>query len=204
MAALTAGATGCFKGNLANTNSAPTVSFNGLTAKAIVKMNGSSLANGDIGTSEPVCVIYDGSSLFELINPQASTGSGAQVLATSPTFITGITTPAITTTNLLLNTTAPTIVSGFGTTPFIVSNNGTAAFTVNVGSGGTASTGTIGLPTAANGWVVHCDDTVVSTTSLITRQTASTTTSASLTNYAGGTAHAWATNDVLYCIAFAF
>jgi hypothetical protein len=54
---------------------------------------------------------------------------------------------------LLISSTAPTISSGFGTSPSIVSANSTASFRVNVGTGGVATSGVVGLPTAAgNGW----------------------------------------------------
>ena len=51
--------------------------------------------------------------------------------------------------NLLASKTAPTIASGFGTSPSIPFSNGTAAFYVDVGSGGTASLGSINMNVAA-------------------------------------------------------
>jgi len=51
--------------------------------------------------------------------------------------------------NLIMSATAPTISSGFGTSPSITFNNGTAAFYVNVGTGGTASAGSINMNVAA-------------------------------------------------------
>ena len=53
---------------------------------------------------------------------------------------------------LLFSAIAPTIASGFGTSPFIVSSNGTATITVNVGTGGTAVFGIVNLAAAPNGW----------------------------------------------------
>jgi len=54
---------------------------------------------------------------------------------------------------ILFSSTAPTIWSGFGTSPSVTFNNGTAAFSVNVGTGGTASAGTINMNVAApNYW----------------------------------------------------
>lgn len=107
--------------------------------------------------------------------------------------------------NMLIRNTAPTISSGFGTSPSISANNGTAAFTITVGTGGTASTGVIGLPAATTGWIVMADD---GTTPGInaTKQTASSTTSATLTNYntTTGVAAAWAAGDVIRCIAMAY
>ena len=54
--------------------------------------------------------------------------------------------------NPLFSATTPTISSGFGTTPSIVNSNGTAAFSINVGTGGTASSGVITLPAATTDW----------------------------------------------------
>lgn len=109
-------------------------------------------------------------------------------------------------TNVMISQTAPTIGSGFGTSPSIVASNGTAAFQVNVGTGGTASSGTITMPTAANGWSCSANDvTTVSTSVFLTRQTASTATSVTITNYnTAGAATAWVASDKInmQCMAF--
>jgi len=55
--------------------------------------------------------------------------------------------------NLIMSATAPTILNGFGTGASISQANGTAAFTINVGTGGTSATGTIIMPAAPTGWV---------------------------------------------------
>ncbi len=106
---------------------------------------------------------------------------------------------------LLCSGTAPTISSGFGTSPSIPTNNGTCAFTVNVGSTATAS-GVIGLPTATTGWVVACNDiTTTSSTTFITKQTAGTTTTATIGNFNTSAASAnWTANDILRCSAFGY
>jgi hypothetical protein len=108
--------------------------------------------------------------------------------------------------NMLLSKTAPTIASGFGTSPSIAKNNGAPTFTVNVGTGGTASSGTIGLPTAANGWYVWCqDESSFSTTVFITRQTGGSTTSVSIANYSSSAVLSpWASGDTLSCGALAY
>ena len=106
---------------------------------------------------------------------------------------------------LLVSTTAPTISSGFGTTPSIANNNGTAAFTINVGTGGTASSGVVGLPTATTGWSCEAQDQTTPGVNA-TKQTANTTASVTLTNYntTTGVAAAWTASDILYvnCLAF--
>jgi hypothetical protein len=96
----------------------------------------------------------------------------------------------------LINFTAPTISSGFGTSPSILSSNGTASFRVNVGTGGTATSGVIGLPAASNGWNCFATDM---TTNVVTRMTASTTTTATFT-----AASAWTASDILGVSCFAY
>lgn len=102
--------------------------------------------------------------------------------------------------------TAPTISSGFGTSPSIAASNGTAAFTINVGTGGAATTGVIGLPTATTGWKVDCWNTTANTaTVFLTKQTGFTTTTATIGNYdAAGAAAAWTASNVLVCSARGF
>ena len=107
--------------------------------------------------------------------------------------------PTARSTNLLWSSTAPTISSGFGTGASVSLNNGTAAFRVNVGTGGTASSGVVGLPAAANGWNCFATDiTTQSTSVFMTKQTGSTTTTATFTNYnTAGAATAWVASDIL-------
>jgi hypothetical protein len=104
--------------------------------------------------------------------------------------------PQLTVKTLLLSNTAPTISSGFGTSPSIVQQNGTAAFEINVGTGGAATSGVIGLPTATNGWTCTAVDM---NTNIVTRETAFTTTSVTLT-----AASAWTASDklLMQCGAF--
>jgi len=109
--------------------------------------------------------------------------------------------------NLGLSSAAPTISSGFGTGPSVA---GTAAsFRVNVGTGGTATAGVIGMPTAATGW--NC--TVANLTALAanvanarTVQTASATTTVTVQNQtiSTGAALVWTASDILSlaCIAY--
>jgi len=124
----------------------------------------------------------------------------------------GSTTPStgkfttITETNLLVSNTAPTISSGFGTSPSISANNGTAAFRINVGTGGTATSGVIGLPAATAGWNCQLTDiTTRSTTVTQTLQTASTTTTATVGNFNSSmAAAAWVASDILAVSCFAY
>ena len=101
--------------------------------------------------------------------------------------------------------TAPTIASGFGTTPSIAASNGTAAFTVNVGTGGTADTGVITLPAATTGWALSCIN-LTNSAIAVTAQTASTTTSATIANYSRttGLLTAWTASDIISITAVAY
>jgi hypothetical protein len=110
--------------------------------------------------------------------------------------------------SVLFHGTAPTISSGFGTSPTIPNNNGTAAFTINVGTGAVATSGVIGLPAASNGWNCYATDITATAahTTLETRQTASTTTTATIEsqNRATGAATAWAASSILRVACFGF
>jgi hypothetical protein len=107
---------------------------------------------------------------------------------------------------MLMSRTLPTVGSGFGTGAFVAAGNGTAVFTVNVGTGGTATSGVISLPTAAQGWGCTCADTsTTSATVFMTKQTASSTTSCTVGNFnTSGVAAAWASADYLSCKALAY
>ena len=146
-------------------------------------------------------------------------GAGALVISpgaagTIDNMSIGVTTPlaakftTVSSTNLLYSNAAPTISSGFGTTPSIAANNGTAAFTVNVGTGGTATSGVIGLPTATTGWICSVNNLTAAAAHVAynTRQTASSTTSATLENQttSTGAAVAWAASSILNCSCFAY
>lgn len=91
---------------------------------------------------------------------------------------------------VLISPVAPLIASGFGGTPSIVHSNGTAVFEVNVGSGGSATSGVITMPAATNGWSCQVSD--MTTPSKVTTETAFNTTSITLTASA-----AWGSGDNL-------
>lgn len=105
---------------------------------------------------------------------------------------------------LLLSSIAPTIASGFGTTPSIVNSNGTASFAVNVGTGGTASSGVVTLPSATTNWNCAVINSL-SGAGTLTQQSAHSSTSVTLTNYTISTdvAVAWTASYVieLNCVA---
>jgi hypothetical protein len=121
-------------------------------------------------------------------------------------FTTVIATTSYTLTNLVSSVTAPTVSSGFGTSPTISNNNGTAAFLLHIGTGGTASTGVLTMPTASNGWMCDAADiSSQSSTVFITKVSAEGPTSVTLTQYnTSGAAAAWGSGDfvVVKCSAF--
>lgn len=107
---------------------------------------------------------------------------------------------------ILLSRKAPAIAGGFGVSASVVANNGSAVFSVNVGDGGTARTGTLALPPAKTGWKCTCQDqSTFSTTVFTTRQTSSTNTSCTVGNFTNNATPApWAAHDVLSCAALAY
>lgn len=135
----------------------------------------------DINTSYQVTATHLAAAL-----PTAQGGWGSTTPACSPT--------------------APTISSGFGSSPSIVNNNGTCAFEINVGTGGSASTGVIGLPAAAHGWVCQVGD-ITTSASFVTYQAAPlSTTSAQVANTSRTTGLniAWTASDHLVVSCFGY
>ncbi len=118
---------------------------------------------------------------------------------------TGITGTSYNFTHLIVSGTAPTVSSGFGTGASITASNGTAAFRVGVGTT-SGNTGVIGLPTATAGWNCFANDiTTQSTAVAYTKQTASSTTSATLANFSDiAVAGPWVDSDVLAVSCFAY
>lgn len=88
-----------------------------------------------------------------------------------------------------LDMTAPTISSGFGTSPSIVAGSTAFSMRVNVGTGGAATSGIVAMPTATTGWNCTVQDM---TNNIATRQSASTTTTVTFT-----AASAWTASDIL-------
>lgn len=93
---------------------------------------------------------------------------------------------------------APTISSGFGTGASVTHSSGTSSFSVNVGTGGVASSGVISMPAATNGWACSVSEVTTPATDN-TFQTGSSTATVTVTNYARttGIAAAWTASDIL-------
>jgi len=94
----------------------------------------------------------------------------------------------------------PTILSGFGISPRVLNSSGPGSFEVQVGAGGTAWGGVIGLPSAPNGWACQAADVTNPTTGggYYSKQIASTTTTATFNGFnTSGVAAPWSAGDVL-------
>lgn len=123
--------------------------------------------------------IPSGSTYFDNCGNFATGGAGANIAGTY-----------IPAGGCALNDAAPTISSGFGTTPSISSGASVSSFQINVGTGGAATSGVIGLPTSPKtGWNCQVQD---STTNIATRQSANTVSTVTLT-----AASAWTASDIL-------
>ena len=99
----------------------------------------------------------------------------------------------------LLTNIAPVIASGFGSSPSVAVSNGTAAFTVNVGTGGIASAGVITMPAALTGWACKVSPNGAPQAAAVTYSAPTSATSITLTNYTltTGVALAWTASTVL-------
>lgn len=105
--------------------------------------------------------------------------------------------------------TNPTIASGFGSSPSRQTGNaGTLTFRIDVGGGGTASSGVIGMPTADVGWNCHVNNLTAAAANRTdnTRQTGSTASSVTVQNQttSTGIAAAWGANDILVLLCAAY
>lgn len=98
---------------------------------------------------------------------------------------------------VLIQSTSPTIASGFGTSPTITANN-TASMQVNVGTGGTASSGVLTFPAMTTAPICAISNPLTGAGAM-TVVSAQTTTSITLTNYTITTdlALAWPASTVL-------
>ncbi len=102
--------------------------------------------------------------------------------------------------NITFSGTAPTISSGFGTTPSIT---GTAtAFRITIGTGGSESNGVVGMPAAATAWNCQAQNLTGQLANVMDQRTvqlSSTTTSVTIENQTvtTGAALAWTAADVL-------
>lgn len=93
---------------------------------------------------------------------------------------------------------APTVSSGFGTSAAIAAGGTTSAFSINVGTGGTANTGVVGVQASPTGWACAAvDKTNPGTANTVALSTS--TSAITLNNYSRttGLAAAWAASDII-------
>ena len=111
--------------------------------------------------------------------------------------------------NVTFSSATPTLTAGFGTSPSVTAGTATA-MRINVGTGGTATDGTITLGATAttgwNCWVENLTATAANRMDQRTVQISSTTTTAVIENQtiSTGAALAWTASDILAvsCVAF--
>lgn len=175
-------------------------------AGSTCSFSGSGLDSCPLGTVTPAAVV---ASTLNSVTVAGTTGTGNLVFSINSSF-TGATQAQTyrfsaalqgPSSKTLCSATAPTISSGFGTSPTIVQNSGTCSFSINVGTGGTATGGVIGLPAATNEWNCNVTPFNASASQLVntTIISARTTTSITLANEvtSTGIAAAWPTSLVL-------
>lgn len=168
--------------------------------------NNSSAFAGTLGINATTHATKPG--WFELLSQSTS----PLVLGVNGNDIVAVTTTgignAVNSNNLLMGMGAPTTSSGFGTSPSIVSNNGSTTFRLNVGTGGTANGGVVGLPTATTGWNCNIDVLNPTATNLLSKTvtTSSNTTTVTVSNelLSTGSATAWPASTVLMFNCFAY
>ena len=155
-----------------------------------------SFATGS-GTTKPIWFHFNGAA--------PTSTSGGMVTTTGFQGAIGQTTPAkgkftqVDSVTMLVSSTTPTIGSGFGTSPSIVASNGTAAFTLNIGSGGSATSGVVIMPVANTGWACTAMPNTVPQAGAVMYSSPTSTSSITITNYtqATGVALAWPTNTII-------
>lgn len=116
-------------------------------------------------------------------------------------------TGSLTVNTTLISSAAPSVSSGFGSGASVVNPNGSSGFTVNVGTGGVASTGIIAMNasglTPTHGWIAHC---VNLSNNSVTRMTSSTTTTITIANFSAttGLSAPWSASDIIGIIAMGY
>lgn len=170
----------------------------------VPNLNASSLGGATFAAPGPIGSGTPGTGAFTTLAASgAVSGTGFSNYLASPPAIGGTAPSTIKTTALSLasvaeSSTAPTISSGFCTSPSVSNNNGTAAFTITIGTSCAASTGVITMPAASHGWACHGND-ITTPASYVIGETATTTTSVNVTAYSRttGVASNWTAADII-------
>jgi hypothetical protein len=152
--------------------------------------------SGTLGTNEAIYIAADtkGSSVWTLVSDRAAPSYwvgqscfGAVCLPSEDvTASHGVKAAYYVATNMIFSATAPTIAGAGcgGSSASIPNNNGTLAFTINVGTAPTSGGCTVTLPTAATGWYCDATDFTTNSTGIFQlKQTGGSTTSAVIQNF---------------------
>jgi hypothetical protein len=99
---------------------------------------------------------------------------------------------------LLNSSVAPVVASGFGTGAVVQNANGTWSFQVYVGTGGTATSGVLTMPTGAHVWACHAEDNTTVSSTVFRQRTVGTANTLTITNLnTSAAAAAWTSGDFL-------
>lgn len=135
---------------------------------------------------------------------QAKFKSDASLVLSLPLDTTGFKNNGV----LAVSSTAPTVTSA-GSSPSVTASNGSAAFRVNVGTGGTATTIVMAMPTATTGWsctAVNITGAAANRADSAMVEQSSTTTAVTLQyqTVSTGVAKAFTASDIVdvHCLAF--
>jgi len=164
------------------------VTFAGSVTSPSIALGGAGQTNGDVRLSLNGAITSDNGSGGTASLLYLKSGTNVITIGDSGNAMNLITSMSLNGTPAI-SSTAPTISSGFNTTPTIT--NGTAfSFAINTGATPATNTGVIGLPTATNGW--SCAGQDLSDGGYV-NQVASTVSSASFKYYSRtlGTAINW-------------
>ena len=170
-------------GQITSTLATGTAPFVVASATNVANLNATTLTGYPIGTSGATIPLLTGNNTF---GGAIRVGVGGSLAAGGAA-------------SMIISYTAPTISSGFGASPAIQLGGGSFSFTVTVGSGGAAQTGTLTMPTATHGWICQVNDQSTKSASVAyTMETANTTTSVTVGNYTDVMASGpWTAGDVL-------
>jgi len=130
---------------------------------------------------------------------KASRALVALALCLVPAIVAAQFPPNPTSGHILWSATAPTIASGFGSSPSVVVSNGTMAFQINVGTGGSATSGVVTMPTAFTGWACTVEPAAAPQAASINYSAPTSASSITISSYTltTGAALAWTSATVL-------
>lgn len=162
---------------------------------------------GNVGiTGHHAIIMGDGVGLTNCTNNVSYILIGNGNESTPVDCIAGVNSQMNISNTIIQSTAPPTISSGFGTSPTVPAGFSTAAFQINVGTGGTASTGVVkmGNGNMPHGWA--CDATNITNSATSVVACVAGVNLLTLTNYSRttGAVTAWAASDIITVQASGF